>query len=44
MRNLNSPDQYDIVRGDVFLPDVISLIAVVILVLRKLANFDISLL
>jgi hypothetical protein len=44
MRNLDSPDQHDIARSDVYVPDGISLIAVVVLVLRKLVNPDISLL
>ena len=44
MRNLDSPDQCDIVRGDVIVPDVISLVAVVVHVLRILVDPDISLL
>jgi hypothetical protein len=44
MRDLDSPDQCDMVRSDVIVPDVISLVAVVVLVLCSLVNPDISLL
>ena len=51
MRNLDSPDQYDIARSDVFVPDGISLrlVAVVVVdfhnsVVHNPLNPDISLL